>query len=148
LHAELSGKGEYQIWHIIAAPQHPFLEAVIQRVQRNIEDYDPIRDGVAKPAVLRVTGPIAYTLAIQSVQEHHKYRYVDIENLGFKSSIFEASDGSGHESHFKKHYRYLPEPLLLPRFIKKNAAPRSEKVGRNDPCPCGSGKKYKNCHGR
>ncbi len=23
----------------------------------------------------------------------------------------------------------------------------AEKVGRNDPCPCGSGKKYKNCHG-
>jgi preprotein translocase subunit SecA len=22
------------------------------------------------------------------------------------------------------------------------------KVGRNDPCPCGSGKKYKQCHGR
>lgn len=22
------------------------------------------------------------------------------------------------------------------------------KVGRNDPCPCGSGKKYKNCCGR
>jgi len=21
------------------------------------------------------------------------------------------------------------------------------KVGRNDPCPCGSGKKYKKCHG-
>ncbi|MBQ9642240.1 MAG: preprotein translocase subunit SecA [Bacteroidaceae bacterium] len=26
-----------------------------------------------------------------------------------------------------------------------NTAP---KIGRNDPCPCGSGKKYKNCHGR
>ena len=24
----------------------------------------------------------------------------------------------------------------------------AEKVGRNDPCPCGSGKKFKNCHGR
>ncbi|MEH6567404.1 MAG: SEC-C metal-binding domain-containing protein, partial [Halopseudomonas sp.] len=23
-----------------------------------------------------------------------------------------------------------------------------EKVGRNDPCPCGSGKKYKHCHGQ
>jgi preprotein translocase subunit SecA len=23
-----------------------------------------------------------------------------------------------------------------------------EKVGRNDPCPCGSGKKFKQCHGR
>jgi len=22
-----------------------------------------------------------------------------------------------------------------------------QKVGRNDPCPCGSGKKYKKCHG-
>jgi preprotein translocase subunit SecA len=22
------------------------------------------------------------------------------------------------------------------------------KVGRNDPCPCGSGKKYKKCHGQ
>jgi len=30
-----------------------------------------------------------------------------------------------------------------PRRIKK-----AEKVGRNDPCPCGSGKKYKNCCGR
>ncbi|MFN0112562.1 MAG: SEC-C metal-binding domain-containing protein [Blastocatellia bacterium] len=25
---------------------------------------------------------------------------------------------------------------------------RAEKIGRNDPCPCGSGKKYKKCHGK
>ena len=31
-----------------------------------------------------------------------------------------------------------PEPM-------KRAEP---KIGRNDPCPCGSGKKYKQCHGR
>ena len=31
----------------------------------------------------------------------------------------------------------------------KQAPVRAEKrVGRNDPCPCGSGKKYKNCHGQ
>jgi preprotein translocase subunit SecA len=24
----------------------------------------------------------------------------------------------------------------------------TDKVGRNDPCPCGSGKKYKRCHGK
>jgi preprotein translocase subunit SecA len=23
-----------------------------------------------------------------------------------------------------------------------------DKIGRNDPCPCGSGKKYKHCHGK
>ena len=32
-----------------------------------------------------------------------------------------------------------------PRTVRKRA---SEKVGRNDPCPCGSGKKYKKCCGR
>jgi preprotein translocase subunit SecA len=31
---------------------------------------------------------------------------------------------------------------------KKAAIPVGKKVGRNDPCPCGSGKKYKNCCGR
>ncbi|CAI06906.1 preprotein translocase subunit SecA [Aromatoleum aromaticum] len=28
------------------------------------------------------------------------------------------------------------------------AAPAGPKIGRNDPCPCGSGKKYKHCHGK
>src|SRR5690625_584824 len=33
---------------------------------------------------------------------------------------------------------------------KKSRKPyvKTQNVGRNDPCPCGSGKKYKNCHGR
>ena len=31
-----------------------------------------------------------------------------------------------------------------PAQIKRDG----DKVGRNDPCPCGSGKKYKKCHGR
>ena len=30
---------------------------------------------------------------------------------------------------------------------KKLTVVKAEKVGRNDPCPCGSGKKYKNCCG-
>lgn len=31
---------------------------------------------------------------------------------------------------------------------KENEAKKSTKVARNDPCPCGSGKKYKLCHGK
>jgi preprotein translocase subunit SecA len=31
---------------------------------------------------------------------------------------------------------------------KKPFVRPDRKVGRNDPCPCGSGKKYKHCHGR
>jgi preprotein translocase subunit SecA len=48
-----------------------------------------------------------------------------------------------------------PEPTPLPRMVLNRSdepAPQaaqrpSDKVGRNDPCPCGSGKKYKKCHG-
>jgi preprotein translocase subunit SecA len=38
-----------------------------------------------------------------------------------------------------------PEPeIQLPKVVVRRDTP---KVGRNDPCPCGSGKKYKHCHG-
>ena len=33
---------------------------------------------------------------------------------------------------------------LAPRPVRRDAA---QQVGRNDPCPCGSGRKYKHCHG-
>ena len=36
-------------------------------------------------------------------------------------------------------------------FINPNSSPfvnANPKIGRNDPCPCGSGKKYKNCCGK
>ena len=31
--------------------------------------------------------------------------------------------------------------------VQKKPVVKGEKVGRNDPCPCGSGKKYKKCCG-
>ena len=37
-----------------------------------------------------------------------------------------------------------PEEYEVQRPIVKSA---EEKLGRNDPCWCGSGKKYKHCHG-
>jgi SEC-C motif-containing protein len=33
------------------------------------------------------------------------------------------------------------------QMVKGAPAVREERPGRNDPCPCGSGKKYKKCHG-
>ena len=32
--------------------------------------------------------------------------------------------------------------------VNRTVVRETPKVGRNDPCPCGSGKKYKNCHGK
>ena len=44
----------------------------------------------------------------------------------------------------------MPKAAPKPEEAKRPETFRREtpKVGRNDPCPCGSGKKYKNCHGR
>jgi preprotein translocase subunit SecA len=49
----------------------------------------------------------------------------------------------------------LPPPAGRPLEQRTAPPPRPEtrvreqpKVGRNDPCPCGSGKKYKQCHGK
>ena len=39
----------------------------------------------------------------------------------------------------------VEKKVSLPKVAVKRTAP---KVGRNDPCPCGSGKKYKRCCGR
>lgn len=33
-------------------------------------------------------------------------------------------------------------------LVKAPKVNKDKKIGRNDPCPCGSGKKYKNCHGK
>jgi preprotein translocase subunit SecA len=46
---------------------------------------------------------------------------------------------------------YLPqenEYIDPSETIKQEPIRVGPKVGRNDPCPCGSGKKYKNCHGK
>ncbi|MFC1564323.1 preprotein translocase subunit SecA [candidate division KSB1 bacterium] len=45
-------------------------------------------------------------------------------------------------------YERPPEEQAAARAGKKQPIVKTEaKVGRNDPCPCGSGKKYKKCHG-
>ncbi|MFH1641086.1 MAG: preprotein translocase subunit SecA, partial [Candidatus Omnitrophota bacterium] len=39
-------------------------------------------------------------------------------------------------------------PFVSPRVVTPPVHAPSQKIGRNDPCPCGSGKKYKKCCGR
>jgi uncharacterized protein YecA (UPF0149 family) len=56
-------------------------------------------------------------------------RHVTLENIGVA-----------------KLERLKAESHLLQRRRVENARAR-RKIGRNDQCPCGSGKKYKRCHG-
>ncbi len=51
-------------------------------------------------------------------------------------------DNAGQDYAANENDYYDPTP------VKQEPVKVGPKVGRNDPCPCGSGKKYKNCHGR
>ena len=62
-------------------------------------------------------------------QERERRAKVDVNKL--QASRMQAAAQAGQQE------RQKPMPLHV-----------EKKVGRNDPCPCGSGKKYKNCHGK
>ena len=112
-HPEFGVESEYQQWHIIAAPRHPFLKSVISIVKINIDEYKPIRDGVGQIGVLRLTGPIAYTLAIEAIKKFHKHRLVDITNLGFEHSIVPDIPLSTIGNLYgREHYSILREPIV------------------------------------
>jgi preprotein translocase subunit SecA len=53
-------------------------------------------------------------------------------------------DAAG-EAYAANEEDYYTEPDVA---VKRSPVQAGPKIGRNDPCPCGSGKKYKNCHGK
>ena len=63
---------------------------------------------------------------------------VNIVSTGFDDSAVKEINNGTNVNALKNASESKPEPV-------RNTTP---KVGRNDPCPCGSGKKYKNCCGK
>ncbi|MBH1986150.1 MAG: hypothetical protein I8H76_02355 [Burkholderiales bacterium] len=105
--------GEYQQWFIVAAAGHPFLRAVIAEVLRTIACHRPLPVRCGRQGVIRVTGPVRYTLAIHPIREQHPHRLIDVEDAmqgGLVYSIFE-----GEREHYKLnavHYSQLTEPIV------------------------------------
>lgn len=113
-------RGEFQQWFIVTAPGHPFLKAVIENVLRNIMIYNPALHGTGRVGVLRVTGPIAYTLAIAPILEHHAHRLVDSEvDLGLKYTIYAQDNLEAHFGLFKSHYTDLRQSVVKITFKRK-----------------------------
>lgn len=120
--AEVEG-GEYQNWVIVCRPQHPFLKAVTEQVVDNIEQYSKQRFGTGKNGVLRLTGPIAYTLTIHSLLSRAVYRRVVCVEAGF---IYATSGSTErHVLNDKLHYSRLSHPIVAPA----NEAGYLEKLG-------------------
>lgn len=117
------------------------LQVVDQKWMDHIDAMDQLRQGIGLRAVGQVDPVRAYA------QE------------GF--DMFEEMNESIKEDTTKMLFHiYNPEKVKRVRVAKEvetvnpdtgKQAPfvrKSKKVGRNDPCPCGSGKKYKNCCGK
>jgi preprotein translocase subunit SecA len=69
-------------------------------------------------------------------------------------AALEEKQHAPQEMHFLHPSVSAAEPELAPQAAEPEAAVvhtivrEQPKIGRNQPCPCGSGKKYKHCHGK
>ena len=110
--------GELQQWHVMCAPGHPYLYAVIQAVMRNIDCYIPRMHGSGRTAVLRLSGPIAYTLAILPLLPCNCHRLVrGHEDLGLEYSVYRTN--VDHKAIFAIHYTELAVPIVRPHFFRR-----------------------------
>ncbi len=75
---------------------------------------------------------VVFTVQIRSQEDvEETVPHADVHNVEYRHASYdEAPGGSGDEA---------PPQRPVQAGVK---------VGRNDPCPCGSGKKYKYCHGK
>ena len=95
---------------------------------------DRVRDDVVR---------VLMTVRIQTQEEIEQAeaeaaRAVQMQNVQYQHTDYE--EAKPEETQTQRRAVAQEHPGTL-----RNAAP---KVGRNDPCPCGSGKKYKHCHGQ
>ena len=67
---------------------------------------------------------------LQKVEEPEAPKNVQYHHADYEQALEEANADGGVAT-------------AVQTFVRKG-----QKVGRNDPCPCGSGKKYKHCHGK
>jgi hypothetical protein len=100
--------GELQQWQIMTIAGHPFLRAVIENVLKNIATYSPWKYGTGGKGVYRVTGPIAYTKAIEPLMSLYPHRLVVDTEVGLIYSAIESS----HKKLFKGHYLARTDPII------------------------------------
>jgi preprotein translocase subunit SecA len=105
---------------------------------------------------------VRYLYLMQVVDADEQQRLRQRAEQAERSARFAApsqtSDGNGHvqttldeiEREFQRKKRRELEQARMAGSGDQQPVQqvvRGDKVGRNDPCPCGSGKKYKKCHG-
>ncbi len=100
-------------------------------------DYDTVVEGFRNDPGLKSDPEIRVQHLAELVHEQLHDHLVDL------AQIAQALRG-----HTDAEQADFSDPPLAPLYPAAPRQPvRSEKIGRNDPCPCGSGRKYKKCCG-
>jgi hypothetical protein len=107
---------------------------------------DPTISGLAVWALI----DLGAVEAIDAIRDAFRRDAVDISIAGDVEDVEIALGLRAGRATPAPKYMVLPTgdfPWLDAARVQQNTrvSPRSAKVGRNDPCPCGSGKKYKKC---
>ncbi len=71
-----------------------------------------------------------------------------VSHVDFSAHFTE--NGRSGVMHEKSEFELIEGEWIFTKTLREGPAPiqKAPKVGRNDPCPCGSGKKFKKCCGR
>ncbi len=86
-------------------------------------------------SVRREVTRIVYTVQIRTPEDVEETApHSDVHNVQYQHADYDEALGGGEGG----------EPPAAPQ----QPVQVGQKIGRNDPCPCGSGKKYKQCHGK
>ena len=116
----------------------------------HIESMESLRESVRLRAYGQRDPLIEYKIEGQKMFETLQNTIKgQVANLIFKVSFMQQPKEVKMEEHRPdivqdehRHQTQINEPLHRP------SSNEHSEIGRNDPCPCGSGKKYKKCHGR
>ena len=121
------------------AQKNPKQEYKREAIQLFSDMLQRIRDDVAKLVLtVRVKGPEDVEAAEQEAAKAH-VQNVQYHHSGYDEALAEPASANRSSSAGAEHDSAAAVSPV------RNAAP---KVGRNESCPCGSGKKFKHCHGK
>ena len=85
-------------------------------------------------------------LSLPKVQVNTKrYKYCEVEYYDEHKQLRRMLLQELEAVEFQHECDHLNGMLIIDRQVKQQPRVNKNKVGRNDPCPCGSGKKYKKC---
>ena len=123
------------------AERRTLLSVVDSRWREHLYEMDYLREGIGWRGLSQRDPLVEYKREgfdiFQEMERGLKADYVTyiyrVENIKLREEEMQQLSYSGGE-----------EPNQRPKSPRKTAT----KIGRNEPCPCGSGKKYKKCHGQ